>query len=264
MTGTVANTFTTGPTFDLNAPSVVLSDPPPNTIGVGTNVAPRVEFSKRLNPLSVVSSSNESYNQGSVKLLNSATGAFVPVTVSLSSNRTAATLTPASTLTPNTQYELYIGGSSNYFDVAGNAGVPYTSYFTTGSGADTTAAKVSTISPVNNQTGAPLNAQIVAVMSDAIDPTTVTNNSITVTPSVAARLPERSHSPVTVSPSPSSLAQTLPKPRSITYRSADSTTCRVIQSPCPPVRLQPAPLPMAVRRSLWSPPTRRAGPAAYR
>jgi len=54
--------------------------------------------------------------------------------------------------------------------VAGNAGVPYTSYFTTGSGADTTAAKVSTISPVNNQTGAPLNAQIVAVMSDAIDP----------------------------------------------------------------------------------------------
>ena len=183
MTGTVANTFTTGPTFDLNAPSVVLSDPPPNTIGVGTNVAPRVEFSKRLNPLSVVSSSNESYNQGSVQLLNSATGAFVPVTVSLSSNRTAATLTPASTLTPNTQYELYIGGSSNYFDVAGNAGVPYTSYFTTGSGADTTAAKVSTISPVNNQTGAPLNAQIVAVMSDAIDPTTVTNNSITVTPS---------------------------------------------------------------------------------
>ena len=45
-----------------------------------------------------------------------------------------------------------------------------TSYFTTGSGADTTAAKVSTISPVNNQTGAPLNAQIVAVISDAIDP----------------------------------------------------------------------------------------------
>ena len=53
----------------------------------------------------------------------------------------------------------------------------------TGSGSDTTHATVSTISPVNAQTGVPLNAQIIAVMSDAIDPTTVTNSSITVTPS---------------------------------------------------------------------------------
>jgi len=112
---------------------------------------------------------------------------------------------------------------------------------------------VSTISPVNNQTGAPLNAQIVAVMSDAIDPTTVTNNSITVTPSGGSAIAGT----VTLAGDGVTLtfvlAQTLPKPRSITYRSADSTTCRVIQSPCPPVRLQPAPLPMAVRRSLWSP-----------
>jgi hypothetical protein len=183
MTGTVANTFTTGATFDLNPPSVVLSDPAPDTIGVGTNVAPRVQFSKRLNPLSIVSSSNEVYNQGSVQLLNSATGAFVPVTVSLSSDRTTATLTPTSPLTPNTQYELYVGESANYYDVAGNIGIPYTSYFTTNSGADTTSTTVSTISPVNKQTSVPVNAQIVAVMSDSIDPTTVTNSSITVTPS---------------------------------------------------------------------------------
>jgi len=183
MTGTVTNSFSTGPTFDLNAPSVVLSDPAPDTMGVGTNVAPRVQFSKRLNPLSVVSSSNEVYNQSSVQLLNSATGVFVPVTVTLSSDRTTATLTPTSPLTPNTQYELFVGESANYYDVAGNSGIPYTSYFTTDSGADTTPATVSTISPANNQTGAPLNAQIVAMMSDGIDPTTVTNSSITVTPS---------------------------------------------------------------------------------
>lgn len=42
---------------------------------------------------------------------------------------------------------------------------------------------MSTISPANTQTGVPLNAQIVAQMSDDIDNTTVTNNSITVTPS---------------------------------------------------------------------------------
>jgi large repetitive protein len=183
MTATVANTFTTGATFDLNPPSVVLSDPAPDTIGVGTNVAPRVEFSKRLNPLSVVSSSNEVYNQGSVQLLNSATGVFVPVTVSLSSDRTTATLTPTSALTPNTQYELYVGESANYYDVAGNIGVPYTSDFTTNSAADTASTTVTTVSPVNKQTSVPVNAQIAAVMSDSIDPTTVTNSSITVTPS---------------------------------------------------------------------------------
>jgi hypothetical protein len=183
MTGTVANTFTTGPTFDLSAPSLVLSDPAPDTIGVGTNVAPRMEFSKRLNPISVVSSSNEVYNQGAVQLLNSATGAFVPAAVSLSSDRTTATLTPTSPLAPNTQYELYVGESANYYDVAGNSGIPYSSYFTTDSGADMTPATVSAISPANNQTGAPVNAQIVVVMSDGIDPTTVTNSSITVTPS---------------------------------------------------------------------------------
>src|ERR1700741_1948978 len=44
-TGTVTNTFTTGSTFDLGAPSVVGADPAANTIGVGTNVAPRVVFS---------------------------------------------------------------------------------------------------------------------------------------------------------------------------------------------------------------------------
>ena len=181
MSGTTTNTFTTGPTFDLSAPSVLSSDPAPNTIAVGTNVAPRLVFSKRLNSLSVVSSSNETYNQGSVQLLNTTTGLFVPLTVSLSSDRTTATLTPTSPLTPSTQYEIYVGQTANYYDVAGNIGVSYTSYFTTDTGADNSPATVSTIVPSNNQTAVPLNAQIVAVMSDTIDPTTVTNSSITVT-----------------------------------------------------------------------------------
>ncbi len=183
MTTTVTDTFTTGPAFDLNPPSVLLSDPAPSALGVGTNAVPRVQFSKRLNPLSVVTSSTETYNQGSVELLNVATGAFVPVTVSMSSDRLTATLTPTSPLLSNTQYELYIGQTLNYYDVAGNSGTAYTSTFTTGSGTDSRNATVSTISPVNGQTGVPLNAQIVAVMNDSIDPTTVTNNSITVTPS---------------------------------------------------------------------------------
>ncbi len=183
MTATVTSTFTTGTTFDLNPPSVLGSNPAPGTLAVGTNVVPHIVFSKRLNPLSVVSSSNETYSQGSVQLLNTATGAFVPVTVSLSSDRTTATLTPAAVLQPNTQYQIYAGETSSYYDVAGNSGVPYSTSFITDSGTDTTPAAVSIISPSNNQTGVPLNAQVVVVMNDGIDPTTVSNSSITVTPS---------------------------------------------------------------------------------
>ncbi len=183
MAGTVTNTFTTGPTFDLLRPSVTLSDPAPNTTGVGTNVTPHIVFNKRLNPLSVVSSSNEVYNRGSVELYNNATSQYVSATVSMSADRLTATITPTSALQPNTSYGLYIGYGQYYYDVAGNYGNSYYNTFTTGSGSDTSAPTVSTINPANTQTGVPLNARIIAVMSDDIDPTTVTNSSITVTPS---------------------------------------------------------------------------------
>ena len=80
MVGTVTNTFTTGGTFDLGAPSVLLTDPAADALAVGTNVIARVEFSKRMNPLSIATSSNEPYNQGSVELLNGDTGVPVPIT----------------------------------------------------------------------------------------------------------------------------------------------------------------------------------------
>ena len=183
MTGTVTNTFQTGPTFNLIHPTVTLVDPQNGAAGVGTNVAPRIVFSERLNPLSVVSSSNELYNRGSVELYNGSTGQYVPATVSMSSDRLTATITPASVLQSNTLYYLYVGYGASYYDVAGNYGSGYQSSFVTSSGSDTTHATVTTISPTNAQTGVPLNAQVIAVMSDTVDPTTITNSSITVTPS---------------------------------------------------------------------------------
>ncbi|MGD0416514.1 MAG: Ig-like domain-containing protein, partial [Terriglobales bacterium] len=183
MSGTVTNTFTTGPTFNLIGPQVTLFDPPNGSTGVGTNVAPQVVFSERLNPLSVVSSSNELYNSGSVELYNNATNQYVPATVSMSANRLTAIITPSSALLPNTSYSIYVGYGAYYYDVAGNTGSNNYSSFVTGSGSDTTHAKVTTINPSNTQTVVPLNAQITAVMSDEINPATVTNSSITVTPS---------------------------------------------------------------------------------
>ena len=54
-------------------------------------MTPRIVFSERLNPLSVVSSSNELYNRGSVELYNGATSQYVPATVSMSADRLTAT-----------------------------------------------------------------------------------------------------------------------------------------------------------------------------
>ena len=182
LTSTVANIFATGPTFDLVTPQVTLTDPPNGATNVGTNVAPRIVFTERLNPLSIVSSSNELYYNGSIELYNQATSQYVPATVSMSADRVTAIVTPSSALEPNVSYQIRVG-YYDYFDVAGNAGYGYSANFVTGAGSDTSSATVSTISPVNAQTGVPRNAQIIAVMSDAIDPTTVTGSSITVMPS---------------------------------------------------------------------------------
>jgi hypothetical protein len=182
MTSTVTNTFTTGPTFDLSNGSVISADPPNGATNIGTNVTPRVVFSKRMNPLSVVTSSNEAFNSGSVVLYNQATGQFVPATVIMSADRTTATLTPTAPLTPNTSYAFEVSYQEYCYDVAGNYSNYYYGTFVTGTGSDTTHATVSTISPVNAQTGVPLNPQIIAVMSDTVDPTTITNSSITLTP----------------------------------------------------------------------------------
>ena len=182
MTSAVTNTFATGPTFDLLTPQVSLTDPPNGATNVGINVAPRIVFNERLNPLSIVSSSNELYYNGSIELYNQATNQFVPATVGMSADRTTAILTPASPLESNVSYQIRVG-YYDYFDVAGNAGYGSSTSFVTGAGSDTTSATVTTISPVNAQTAVPRNAQIVAIMSSAIDPTTITSSSITVTPS---------------------------------------------------------------------------------
>jgi hypothetical protein len=184
MSGTVTNTFTTGPTFNLIHPSVTTVSPLNGSTGVGTNVAPQIVFSERLNPLSVVTSSNELYNHGSIEMYNAnLNNQFVPATVSMDSLRVTATITPTSALLPNTEYVLDIGCSVSYYDTAGNYGSCNTYSFITAGGGDTSHATVSTISPANAQTGVPLNANIIAVMSDEIDPVTISNSSITVTPS---------------------------------------------------------------------------------
>jgi large repetitive protein len=174
MTSTVTNTFTTGPTFNFQTPTVMLVDPANGTLNVGVNVTPHVEFSEAVNELTIPTALvlfYQDYYQGY---------ATIASTVTVAANRLSATITPSAALQPNTQYEVYLCG---FTDIAGNGGSCFTSTFWTGTSTDTTHATVSTISPAKTQTGVPLNADVVAVMSATIDPTSITNSSITVTPS---------------------------------------------------------------------------------
>src|SRR6202022_574982 len=72
-----------------------------------------------------------------------------------------------------------------YMDIAGNNGSCFGSVFYTGTSPDTTHPTVTAINPSNGQTGVPINTIITAVISDDLDPATVTSSSIRVTPSVA-------------------------------------------------------------------------------
>ena len=162
--------FTTGTGSDTIPPSVSGVDPANQSSGAGLNVKPHVIFATPINGLTIPNALTLTYQEG---------GAIVPATVSVAANRLSATITPTSALLANTGYQVNLCG---YTDIAGNAGVCFTSTFVTGSSAITSHPVVNSISPPNGQTSVPLNPLVIAVMSNAIDPTTVTNNSITLTP----------------------------------------------------------------------------------
>jgi hypothetical protein len=163
---TVADSFTTGSSYDLNAAVLVNLDPP-NNATVGTNAVAKMVFNKPLNPIYV----NNSYFQ---MALND-TGQWIPLTVTLSTDGKTVTLTPQEALLPNTEYRYYAGLGLQ--DQNGNGVNQGWYYFYTGNGAVTAGPTVN-VSPANNATGIPLNAQVIAQVSAPMDPTSWSQNSI--------------------------------------------------------------------------------------
>ncbi|WP_263376654.1 Ig-like domain-containing protein [Granulicella aggregans] len=167
MVATATNSFTTGATFNLTAATVVSVDPP-NYPPVGTNVTPRVTFSKPLNPVFIANSSFSMY------LVD--TAQFIPLTVALSRNGLQVTLTPQIALLPNTEYRF--NGNGGIYDQDGNAVSGGYYYFYTGDGAVTSSLTVTGVSPTAGATAVPLNAQIAVTVSATLDPTSVTQSSL--------------------------------------------------------------------------------------
>jgi hypothetical protein len=165
---TVTNTFTTGATYDINAPTATLSDPVNGTT-VGTNIVPKFTFNKPLNPLTV--------NTSTFRMFLYDTGQQIPVTITESANGLVVTMQPLIALLPGTHY--HFQACCGFQDQDGNNGNEADEYFYTGSGSITTGPTV-TISPLNASTGIPLNAQVTALLSANIDPSSWTQTSIEV------------------------------------------------------------------------------------
>lgn len=174
MASTFTSTFTTGSSADLIPPTVLGTSPQYADRGVGLNVVVRLVFSEPVHPLSV--------NNETLRIGNGAGGPFLDATVSLASDRLSATLTPDAPLLPSTQYFFQL---INLLDGAGNSGGGPFYYFFTGDAIDATPPSVVALTPPDGTLGVPVNARVVAVMSEAIDGTSISNASIQLTPAAA-------------------------------------------------------------------------------
>jgi hypothetical protein len=125
MTAPVNVGFTTGAGADLTPPTATGSNPPANATGVPTNTVVTVNFSERINPLTI--------NDSSFRLTVNNTGAPVAGTIAVAANALSATFTPSAALAPSTVYRMYVCYQTCPTDLAGNSfSFQFQSAFTTG------------------------------------------------------------------------------------------------------------------------------------
>ena len=133
MSATYTSTFTTGVGPNLIQPTVVTFTPASGTIDVSDSVAPQIQFSAPMDPLSCDYNTSNGYG---IQLLLNATSIPVPTINSVSADGTTVTLTPTTALTSGTVYRIqvyYYNAFGAYVtDVAGNTlqSSNYTATFT--------------------------------------------------------------------------------------------------------------------------------------
>jgi hypothetical protein len=171
MSGPVVTSFTTGSEADLVRPGVVLVDPTSNATGVETNALVRVQFSERIDPVSVTN--------GTIQVIVNNTGIAIPGTVTASADGLSATFVSGGLL-PSTSYRVQVN-TNGVTDLAGNGINGLTSNFTTGTGPDTTAPNITLVSPLNGATAVAVNAHISVVFSEAMSSVSMESNPVVVT-----------------------------------------------------------------------------------
>jgi hypothetical protein len=139
---------------------------------VETNALMRVQFSERIDPVSVTN--------GTIQVIVSNTGIAIPGTVTASADGLSATFVSGGLL-PSTSYRVQVN-TNGITDLAGNGINGNSSSFTTGTVSDTdTPAGVIAVSPTNGATGLPLNTRISVVFSEPMSSVSMESSSIVVT-----------------------------------------------------------------------------------
>ena len=162
-----SSSFTTGSATDTSAPIVSMVSPANGTNGVPVNIRVDLLMSAPVSAASV----------GSSAVVVASGGTSVPGTISVSSSGTVVTFVPTNLLAVSTTYSLTASG---FMDQAGNAVVPFTSSFTTGTSgmANTTLPTVVSVSPLNSATSVSVNGPVVLTFNEAIDATSVNNVTV--------------------------------------------------------------------------------------
>jgi YD repeat-containing protein len=154
----------------VTAPRAIATSPAPGAASVPLNVLINALFSSPLDPATAKSQN--------VQLINSTPAGQIvtPATVSLDTTGTVLHVIPNQALVPQSDYSVNTG------QLAGTNGIAVIQpsfSFKTGSATQTIKPVVSTVSPQNNLTNVPLNALVSLQFNVAVDPTSVTGATIT-------------------------------------------------------------------------------------
>ena len=151
-----------------NAPTVTSTIPANLATGVAINSKVSAVFSAAMDPATLTSTSF-TVAQGSTAVAGAVTSVGA-----------TATFAPAANLATSTAYTATI--KAGVKDVSGNAlAADYTWTFTTGATADTTPPTVTATDPLNLAVNVPVAQKVNATFSKAMDPTTLTSTTYTLT-----------------------------------------------------------------------------------
>jgi len=159
--------FTTGASIDNVSPTVISTNPLDGATNSSTNTTISAIFNETMNPLTL--------SPTTFTVLDGVT----PVVGTLNYVGVIATFTPAGGLNANTQYTATI--TTGATDLVGNPlAADFTWTFTTGAMADTKRPIVTFTTPADDDTGVAVSANIAAVFSEIMAPTTITVVNFTV------------------------------------------------------------------------------------
>ena len=165
----VNTSFTTEPGADLIQPFISGHNPVANAIGVGTNETIQVNFSERINPLTV--------NVSTFTLRENVQFTPISGTVVVASDLLSATFTPDAPLRPFTSHTWVV--SNLVTDLTAQRLIGTRSgNFTTGGGDDNEPPVVELVSPLDGASGVPANAVVRVQLSEALNQLTIEPDAI--------------------------------------------------------------------------------------